>query len=138
MLETFPYPENPEHHFVVDPDKFDFYAMDCYRIVGENALAQMHANEVIRKSTAPDGTDRAPMRTSEARITLGIVAARNGDLDEALVEGTEALNRDRRSMPTLLMTGSELARELAKVSPSAQETTTYRDQLAALTLPRSA
>jgi hypothetical protein len=34
LLESLPYPENLDHHFVVDPGKFDFYAMDCYRLVG--------------------------------------------------------------------------------------------------------
>jgi hypothetical protein len=31
MLEQLPYPDNIGNHFVVDPAKFDFYAMDCYR-----------------------------------------------------------------------------------------------------------
>ncbi|HEY0699684.1 MAG TPA: XRE family transcriptional regulator, partial [Micromonospora sp.] len=51
LLETLPYPENTDHHFVVDPAKFDFYAMDCYRIAGEDRLAEMYAREVIRSST---------------------------------------------------------------------------------------
>lgn len=43
MLESLPYPEDTDHHFVVDPAKFDFYAMDCYRIAGEDRLAEMYA-----------------------------------------------------------------------------------------------
>ena len=39
ILEGLPYPENLDHHFVVDPSKFDFYAMDCYRTAGEDNLA---------------------------------------------------------------------------------------------------
>src|SRR5262249_1873899 len=35
LLDSLPYPENLDHHFVVDPTKFDFYAMDCYRHLGE-------------------------------------------------------------------------------------------------------
>ncbi len=30
LLDSMPYPENLDNHFVVDPTKFDFYAMDCY------------------------------------------------------------------------------------------------------------
>ena len=30
LLGSLPYPERPDNHLVVDPDKFDFYAMDCY------------------------------------------------------------------------------------------------------------
>lgn len=43
LLESLPYPEDTDHHFVVDPAKFDFYAMDCYRIAGEDRLAEMYA-----------------------------------------------------------------------------------------------
>jgi hypothetical protein len=35
---------------VVDPDKFDFYAMDCYRLIGDDNLAEVHAREILRKS----------------------------------------------------------------------------------------
>jgi hypothetical protein len=34
LLDSLPYPERPDNHFVVDPDKFDYYAMDCYRVIG--------------------------------------------------------------------------------------------------------
>jgi hypothetical protein len=71
-----PYPENLDHHFVVDPAKYDFYAMDCYRQLAEDKMAEILADEVIRKSTDFDGTERAPMRTAEARVTLGVIAAR--------------------------------------------------------------
>ena len=40
LLDTLPYPENCDHHFVVDPMKFDYYAMDCYRAVGANSMAE--------------------------------------------------------------------------------------------------
>src|SRR6266516_5024342 len=69
LLEAMPYPENLDHHFVVDPTKFDFYAMDCYRHLGEDSMAENLADEVIRTSTDFDGTERAPMRLAEARIT---------------------------------------------------------------------
>lgn len=112
LLEQLPYPERPENHFVVDPDKFDFYAMDCYRIVGENKLASMHAEEVIRKNTADDGTETAPMRNVEARITLGVVAARAGELEQAVNYGMSAIQTGRQSQPTLAMVGAELDRTL--------------------------
>ena len=56
--------------------------MDCYRVVGNDTLAEMHAREIVRKTTAADGRELSPMRKSEAEITLGVVAARRGDLDE--------------------------------------------------------
>jgi len=60
---------------VVDPTKFDYYAMDCYRTLGVNAMAETLADEVIQASTDFDGRERAPMRLTEARITLGVVKA---------------------------------------------------------------
>jgi hypothetical protein len=57
-----PYPENLDHHFVVDTTRCDFYAMDCYRILAEDKMAQMLADEVIVASTNVDGTERAPMQ----------------------------------------------------------------------------
>ncbi|NUK09177.1 XRE family transcriptional regulator [Streptomyces lunaelactis] len=109
LLEGMPYPENLDHHFVVDPSKFDFYAMDCYRLLGEDRFAENLAHEVIRAGTDFDGTERAPMRMAEARITLGVVAARQGDLDQAVNYGAWALKGDRQSLPSLLMVSRELA-----------------------------
>jgi hypothetical protein len=71
LLEALPYPGDLDNHFIVDPSKFDFYVMDCYRHVGEDRLAEIYAREVIRASTDFDGTERKPMRNAEARITLG-------------------------------------------------------------------
>jgi len=60
LLEAMPYPDNLDHHFVVDPTKFDFYSMDCYRHLAEDRLAKTLASEVIQASTDFDGTERAP------------------------------------------------------------------------------
>jgi tetratricopeptide (TPR) repeat protein len=92
LLEGMPYPDNLDHHFVVDPAKFDFYAMDCYRLVGEDKLARTLAEEVLRAGTDFDGTERSPMRNAEARVTLGVAAAREGDLEQALIHGERALH----------------------------------------------
>jgi hypothetical protein len=112
LLDAMPYPENLDHHFVVDPTKFDFYAMDCYRMLADDKMAENLASEVIQASTDFDGRERAPMRLAEARITLGVVAARQGDLDEAVSQGGRALNGQRKSLPSLLMASRDLTRVL--------------------------
>ena len=56
------------------------------------------------------------MRNAEAHITLGAAAARAGDLDTALTHGYNALNGARKSMPTLLMVGGELAQVISEVA----------------------
>lgn len=108
LLDSMPYPDNLENHFVVDPAKFDFYAMDCYRHVGEDRLARGLADEVVRQSTDFDGRQKAPMRIAEANITLGVVAAREGDLNEAITFGRRALAGDRKSLPSLAMVSQDL------------------------------
>ncbi|WP_327655626.1 XRE family transcriptional regulator [Streptomyces sp. NBC_00483] len=124
LLEGMPHPDNLDNHFVVDPAKFDFYSMDCYRLVGEDKLARTLAEEVLRAGTDFDGTERSPMRNSEARVTLGVTAAREGDLEQALMMGERALQGDRQSVPSLIMTSRELAAEMKRrysSEPAAQE-----------------
>ena len=127
-----PYPENLDHYFVVDPTKFDFYAMDCYRMLADDKMAENLANEVIQASTDFDGQERAPMRLAEARITLGVIAARQGDLDEAVSRGGQALHGQRKSLPSLLMASRDLTRVLNERFPTATGTRQYLDQLHAL------
>jgi tetratricopeptide (TPR) repeat protein len=112
LLERMPYPENIENHFVVDPAKFDYYRMDCYRRVGEDRLAEQLASEVVRNGLDFDGTEKAPMRIAEARVTLGVVAARAGDLETALTYGERALAGDRRSLPSLALVAADLGEVL--------------------------
>ncbi|MFD0202307.1 MULTISPECIES: helix-turn-helix transcriptional regulator [Saccharothrix] len=113
LLGQLPYPERPENHFVVDPEKWDFYAMDTYRTVGRDDLAKRNAEEVIRRSVTTDGFVVAPMRSAEAKLTLAVVAARAGDVDGAAEMGMEALQHGRQSRPSLLMVASELDTELS-------------------------
>jgi hypothetical protein len=138
LLESLPFPENVDHHFVVDPTKFDFYAMDCYRIVGEYKIAETLAGEVIHAYTDFDGQERAPTRLAEARITLGVVQAREGDLDGAIEHGMRALDSHRRSLPELLMVSRDLTKVLNEHYSAESKTRTYLDQVAALTalIPR--
>ncbi|MDN3025653.1 XRE family transcriptional regulator [Streptomyces sp. S.PB5] len=108
LLESMPYPENVQNHFVVDPGKWDFYSMDCYRKVGDNQISETLAREVLRAGVDYDGRERSPMRNAEARITLGVVAAREGDLAAAISYGEQALRGDRKSLPSLSMVAGDL------------------------------
>lgn len=112
LLDKLPYPDRPDHHFVVDPDKWDFYAMDAYRTVGHDQLAKRNAEEIIRRSVNPEGVVVSPMRRAEAELTLAVVAARQGDVDQASSLGMQALQGGRQSRPSLLMVAGELEHEL--------------------------
>jgi len=130
LLERQPYPEDLSHHFVVDPAKWDFYSMDCYRISGQDELARTYAQEILRSGLGADGRERAPMRSAEARLTLGVVAARNGDLADAVSYGERALEGERQSVPSLLMVGQELAAEVRSRWPGKAETAEFAGHLA--------
>lgn len=132
LLGTFPRPDRPDHHFVIDPDKWDFYAMDAYRIAGDDERAEHHARQVLALGTAADGAEKAPMRMAEARLTLGVVAARAGELEQAVAVGTEAFAASRRSLPTLLMVAGELDGELWRRYPREPEAAEFRATLRAL------
>ena len=132
LLESLPYPANLDHHFVVDPTKCDFYAMDCYRTLADNKMAENLADEVIQASTDFDGKERAPMRLAEARITLGVVRALEGDLEAAVSQGVRALSGDRKSLPSLLMVSRDLTKVLNDRYPAEAETQDYLEQLSTL------
>lgn len=132
VLDSMPYPENVENHFVVDPNKFDFYAMDCYRQSGDNELARELSEEVIRASTEFDHQQRWPMRIAEAQITLGVVAAREGELDEAVTRGRQALAGPRKSLPSLSMVSRDLGNVLAQQYAGEPEAESYLEQLRAM------
>lgn len=87
--------------------------MDCYRIVGEDQRPALYGHEVIRSSLDPgSGCERKPMQIAEARVTLGVAAARAGDVGRAMDEGRLALAGERLSLPSLLMCSNELATHL--------------------------
>jgi tetratricopeptide (TPR) repeat protein len=137
ILEQLPYPENLDNHFAVDPAKWDFYSMDCYRILGaghdtastENTLAESYAAEVLRLGTDSTGVELSPMRNAEARVTLGVISARQGDLERALDYGQRALAGRRLSVPSLLMVSSELGTVLGERYGSDAGAADYLDQL---------
>lgn len=129
LLDRSPPPDRPDHHFVVDPDKWDFYAMDAYRLVGEDELAQHHAREVLRLGAAANGTEKAPMRMAEARLTLGAVAARAGELEQAVEVAVGAFQARRRSLPQLLMVAREVAAELGRRDPRGRSTAEFDEAI---------
>jgi tetratricopeptide (TPR) repeat protein len=132
LLEAMPYPDNLDNHFVVDPAKYDYYSMDCYRILGEDRRAETLAAEVLRVGTSYNGEETSPMRNAEARITLGVTAARRGDLEQAINYGELALSGTRQSLPSLLMVSKELAQIVNERYRKQPEAVEYLDHLTAL------
>jgi hypothetical protein len=73
------------------------------------------------------------MRLAEARITLSVIRAREGDLEGAVDQGQRVLNGDRKSLPSLLMVTRDLTKVLNDQYPAETKTRDYLDQLATLT-----
>lgn len=132
ILDGLPYPQRTEHHFVVDPEKWDFYAMDACRMAGDDQAAAEYARAVLSRGTGVDGVDRWPMRMAEARLTLAVVAARSGNLEQARDLGVAALGGDRQSLPSLLMVAGELDGELERRYPNEGATEEFRAAIRAL------
>ncbi|WP_228001224.1 XRE family transcriptional regulator [Nocardia australiensis] len=132
ILERLDHPQNLDNQFVVDPQKFDFYAMDCCRVAGDDIRAESYARQVIGHSTRADGTIRNPMRVSEAHLTLAVVAVRDRDLELAVDEGIHAFSGKRRSLPSLMWIAGEAAREIIERFPGDPRTLGYLDQLRSL------
>jgi transcriptional regulator with XRE-family HTH domain len=113
LLEQLPVPAHPEHHFVFDRDKFEFYTATVYTWLGTDDLAaEENAREVVARCVGPGDTVRWPTRLSTTLVNLGQIAGRRGDLDEAVGLGTKALRCGRRSAE-LLPRAAELEQRLA-------------------------
>ncbi|MFE6403356.1 hypothetical protein [Streptomyces alboflavus] len=103
--------------------------MDADRLLGDDERAATHARSVIRISTGPDGTEISPMRAAEARLTLGVAAARTGEIEEAVGMGTAALEANRKSLPSLLLVADELDRELRSRYPREATARDFHEQI---------
>ncbi|MUL39704.1 helix-turn-helix transcriptional regulator [Streptomonospora sp. PA3] len=129
LLRQLPRPDHPEHHFIFDPSKYEFYAATIYTLLGWDQVAAEHCAEVVRQCEQPAGT-RWPMRLADVRIDLGMLAARRGDLDEAVHLGAAAFAFDRRS-GSLVSRAGDLLGELEGRYGDDRRVSDYRDRVAA-------
>ena len=101
-------------------------------MLGDDTRAEMYAQAVLADSVAMDGSVRNPMRVAEAHLTLAVVAARGRDLELAVAQGRRAFESKRRSLPSLLCIGSEVAQELVDNFPGDPRTRAFLDELRSL------
>jgi tetratricopeptide (TPR) repeat protein len=128
ILNKLPVASHPDNHFVFDRTKYLFYAATCYTVLADNDRAEEHALEVINHHARPDGTTSAPMRTAQARIDLGIVAARRGDLDQAVHYGESAFEYERKSLTDLISRSADLDRILQQRYKNEPPARDYHDR----------
>lgn len=124
-------PLRPENHFVIDPTKWDFYAMDCYRLAGDNERAAEHARAVLELSRKADGSERSPMRASEARLTIAMISLKSGDIEAAAHWARDAFSADRKSITHLKMLADELSDYILRLIPADPATRPLEDEIAA-------
>jgi transcriptional regulator with XRE-family HTH domain len=126
-LDRLPAPEHPQHHFEFDGAKYEFYVATILTWLGsDDAAAEAHAREVVRQCGEAGGW---PTRLGTTRLNLGLLAARRGDLDEAISHGTAALRLPRRSAELLPRAG-ELCRAMADRYPGEHLVDEYGEELA--------
>jgi hypothetical protein len=130
VLSRLPRPEHPEHHFVFDASKLSFYAATCYTWLGDGEHAREHAAQVIGQCLEVPGQVRWPVRLAETRVDLGLVAAREGRVDEACELGRHALASERKSGSTLGRV-AELDALLMRGHPGVGEVVDLHEQLQA-------
>jgi hypothetical protein len=64
-----------------------------------------------------------------------VVAARGGDLEEAVRQGERALHSQRKLLPSILMVSRDLSRVLNDLYPAKPDTREHLDQLRVLGSP---
>jgi tetratricopeptide (TPR) repeat protein len=87
-------PDYPDHHFVFDSPKLDFYAGTTYAWLRDPAKVEHYARATIQASGDPQANPRRahwhPSRVSIARVDLAYALLAQGELEEAIHEAAEA------------------------------------------------
>lgn len=76
--------------------------------LGDDTAAEDNAWQALTRLVNPDGHTEHPIRVAQTRLTLGVVAARRGDLEQAVYHGMAAVGSPRVCAPVLLARAGEL------------------------------
>jgi Tfp pilus assembly protein PilF len=85
----------------------------------------------LKLSRKADGSERSPMRASEARLTLAVASLQSGDVEAAARWAHEAFSADRKSVTHLEMLADELTEHLQRVMHGDSAAQPLKDELAA-------
>jgi hypothetical protein len=72
------------------------------------------------------------MWLAEAELTQATVYARAGEVDQAMTKADEAFSRARRSLPSILLVGHEVAGVMRRTRPESVATADFAEHLRAL------
>jgi tetratricopeptide (TPR) repeat protein len=130
VLGRLPAPEHPEHHFVFDGAKYEFYVATILTwLKSDDIAAEEHAREVVAQCRDKHGRILWPTRLGTTQLNLGLIATRRTDLEEAVAHGKAALRLKRRSAE-FLPRALELHAELEAKYPKERRTSELREMLA--------
>jgi transcriptional regulator with XRE-family HTH domain len=132
IVDRLSWPHDEEHHFAMDDVRVTAHSATAYLWLGDDTAAEDCGWQVLARQLNPDNTTRHPMRVAEMRITLGITAARRGDIEQAAYFGTAALEAERVSLPMLISRAAELEAVLLAAYKNAPPTAEFSDRLAEL------
>ena len=132
IVDRLPWPPDEDHHFAMDEPRLLAHSATAYLWLGDDSAAEDCAWQVLVRQLGADGSTRQPMRIAEMRLTLGVVAARRQDLEQAAYFGVAALQADRMSLPTMLARAAELEAALVTAFPGERATDEFCDRLADL------
>ncbi len=91
-----------DHCFVIDQLRVTAEAATVLLWLGDDEAAEDHAWQALAGSLGQDAQARHPGRVAEVRVTLGVIAVRRGDPEQAVYHGMTALAAERVCAPTLL------------------------------------
>ncbi|WP_250399440.1 hypothetical protein [Streptomyces cellostaticus] len=128
-LGRLPRPDHPEHHLIIDPDKWDFYEMDAYRLLGDDERAAAHARSVIRISTGPDGTEIPPCAPPKPASLSKSPPPAWARSKKPPAWAPPALEVDRKSLPSLLLVADDLNKELRSRYPREAATRDFHERI---------
>ncbi len=124
-----PWSFDEDHHFAMDEVRVLAHAATAHLWLGDDAAAEDCAWQVLVHQLTPSGMTKHPMRIAETRITIGIIAARREDLEQAVYFGKAALGAERVSFPTLLARAAELEAVLMAGFHGSRPSVEFREQL---------
>lgn len=105
---NMPIPDMPRHHFQLEARKFDKVEMRLLQLLGDDDDAGGMAQRILTEGRKPDGTWRQPMLAAKALAALSVQAAHEGDVDEAVARGHQALDIPRQSLPSLISSTADV------------------------------
>ena len=126
-VAELPRPDEPDHHFVFDPPKIDYYAATAYTWLNDAESVRRHASAVIRESGNPAWNTWVPTRVSMAELDLATALVGNGELDEASDVGAGPFTRFVRH--DTLLRAAELDRAIRRRYPLSKQARDFHEQL---------